>query len=184
MMTISPRAMLADYRYMRIIAIILLLGLVGCQKGNPDNESAGADSLFPTSAFHPRGGLIKLTGLYESGKAPNLNRLCIVGGRLSGHFAMVVWSGSARSCSGSGTVARRLGGLRFAMTGDSSCAFRARIHGRTIVFPTRLPAGCAYYCGDRASAAGARLTRTDATRDGAMKAKDLVGESLCEGMEE
>jgi len=120
-----------------------------------------------------------LTGLYQAGAEPLRSRLCVVAGRRSSRFGLVVWGDAGQSCSGSGFVSRDGGGLRFTMSGDSPCSIHASISGHTIIFDRPAPAGCDYYCGRGAGLAGVRLTQTGAARGAAMKAADLVGERLC-----
>ena len=85
------------------------------------------------------------------------------------------------SCSGSGSAVREGATLRLRMAGDEPCEIAATLAGGTIRLPQAVPQSCAYYCGARAQLAGAAFTRAGATVEDAMKARDLVGEPLCEG---
>jgi hypothetical protein len=66
------------------------------------------------------------------------------------------------------------------MTGDETCTIEASLKDGTIALPATLPAGCAYYCGARASLAGATFTRTGSTAADAKKATDIAGDPLCD----
>ena len=135
--------------------------------------------IWKTARPQRTAGLTNLTGRYESGRPPAVSRLCIVAARRTGRFGLVVRGPGRRSCSGSGSVTRDGGGLRFAMNGDSFCRFRATIAGTAIVFAGAVPRGCAYYCAAGAKLGGARFTQEGATRSDAMTVDDLVGEPLC-----
>jgi hypothetical protein len=63
------------------------------------------------------------------------------------------------------------------MTGDEACTVRAGFKDGVVTLPSTLPAGCAYYCGARASLAGARFTRSG---DDVKKATDIAGDPLCD----
>jgi hypothetical protein len=144
-----------------------------------DAPSAAADAPDPASS--QAGAIAGLTGLYEGGGEPR-NQMCVVKGKGGEQrFGLIVWGGSQHSCMGSGTVTRTGDRLRLAMAGDSACTIEATISGRTIKLPASVPAGCAYYCGARATLGGASLTQRDAGEAAAMRAKDIVGESLCSG---
>jgi hypothetical protein len=70
--------------------------------------------------------------------------------------------------------------LRLRMAGDEACEVEARIDGGTVTLADTIPEGCSYYCGARARFEGAVLTRRGTSAEDAMKAKDLVGDPLCE----
>jgi hypothetical protein len=123
-----------------------------------------------------------LTGLYES-SAARANQMCVIdrGAGKTG-FGLVVWGSDMNSCSGAGTVEQNGNVLRLTMTGDEACILEARIDKGVITLPDAIPEGCAYYCGPSAKLGGASFSRKGATVEDAMKAKDLVGEPLCEGL--
>lgn len=159
----------------------LLLVLAACQQQQPAGRSGGGnEAAEPTAqrrAEPPRLGT--LVGLYEGQGTPR-NQMCVVEGKGGeARFGLVVWGGNMHSCSGAGTLAKDGGKLRLAMAGDSACTIEATISGKSIRLPDKAPAGCAYYCGARASLGGAELTQTGTTENDAMKAKDLVGDPLC-----
>lgn len=161
---------------MTFLLFLFLLGLWRDWSEHPGNSIG--DETAPTQSR--RGSrLATLTGVYESGRPPAVSRLCIVPQGRNARFGLVIREAGDQSCSGSGTVTRDGGGLRFAMTGDSPCAVHAKIAGRTLIFDTRVPAGCTYYCGAGARLGGARLMQRSTRRSEAMKATDLVGEPLC-----
>ena len=158
-----------------------MLLLAGCQQ-QPAGQSGGGNDVAGKQAGQrpaepPRLGT--LVGLYEGGGTPR-NQMCVVEGKGGeARFGLVVWGGNMHSCSGAGTLAKDDGKLRLAMAGDSACTIEATISGKTVRLPEKTPAGCAYYCGARASLGGAELTQTGTTQSDAMKAKDLVGDPLC-----
>lgn len=158
----------------------LALFLAACAPQAADETNATGNE---TAAAAPAGAGNALTGLYQGGPADRPNQLCMVGGGNGPvQFGLVVWGSNMHSCSGTGTASRERDGLRLAMAGDSECAITAAFANGTITLPTSLPAGCAYYCGARAQLGGASFTRIGTTRADALKAKDLVGDSLCQGL--
>ena len=155
--------------------ILVLLALAGCSDRKAEAPQPEA-SATPAAAAG-------LTGLYESAAAQGAkSQMCIVDKGGAARFGLVVWGANQHSCSGTGSATRTGDTLRLAMTGDSDCAIDARIVGGTVTLPDAIPDGCAYYCGARADMAGVAFARAGATAADALKAKDLVGESLCQGM--
>jgi hypothetical protein len=158
----------------RLILMLLLVG--GCRA----EESAEAPKQTATLAATKAGvSSTSVTGLFEGPEGQTRNQLCMVEGEGSARFGMVVWGGNLHSCSGTGTATRSDDTLTLAMAGDSTCSIEAKVEGDTITLPATLPEGCAYYCGARARMNDASFTRTGATREDALKAKDLVGDPLC-----
>lgn len=155
-----------------------LLLLASCSRGDGDGGGNEAGVAAPKAAS---GRLTTLTGLYEGGQAQPPNQLCIVEGQGEPRFGLVVWGANQHSCSGAGTVERQGERLRLRMTGDETCTIDARISGTTVTLPASVPDGCAYYCGARASMAGASFTQQGTGAEQAGKAKDLVGDPLCTG---
>jgi hypothetical protein len=123
-----------------------------------------------------------LTGLYETRIGESANQLCMIAnGPDKARFGLVVWGSNLHSCSGSGEAVRNGDRLLLTMAGDSACRMEARMDGGIVTLATPMPAGCAYYCGARARLDGASFTRVGATKDEALKAKDLAGDPLCAG---
>ena len=161
-----------------------LLLLAACSGGDEGNNMARSDQASASAA--PKAArpgepsdLATLIGLYEGGESARPHRMCVVEEGGGTRFGLVVWGGNDHSCSGAGTVTREGATLRLAMTGDSACTISASVSGKTVTLPKQLPAGCAYYCGARATMNGVSLTQTGTTRADAAKAQDLVGEPLC-----
>lgn len=171
--------------------LIFLFLLASCQ-GGESNDSAnltGEASEDAPGSSAPAAGTAGapprtagLTGLYESGSGRSRNQLCIIQrGGGEARFGLVVWGSNMHSCSGSGSVERNGNRLRFSMAGDSSCTLEAAVEGGRVTLPSSIPEGCSYYCGAQARLAGASFNRTGSTASDAMKARDLVGDSLCAG---
>lgn len=166
---------------MRAILLLVAMLTAGCTADQVPEENGAAEGSGQVAdrlVTRPE-RLVRLTGLYEGPGPEARNQLCIVEGR-EAEFGIVVWGAAGHACSGAGTVRRNGDRLRFAMAGDSACTIDAGIDGRSIVFPDDVPSTCAYYCGARASFAGTRLTQRGASVEDARKAKDPVGEPLCE----
>jgi len=180
----EPLRRLSIGRAMKKLLIAFAI-LTGCSGGDEQqaggNASAPAQGSSPARPRAPGAALTTLTGLYEGGDVDPRNQMCIIDGdgEDDARFGLVVWGANMHSCSGVGSVSREGGTLKLTMTGDSACTIEARIEGDTIILPASVPEGCAYYCGARAKLGSARLTQNGATRDDALKAKDLVGEPLC-----
>ena len=164
-------------------SLLILLLLAGCGRGDspPDNQaSAGTSTPAPRTAAPKAAAEERLTGLYEGGAGAQKDQLCIVEKGKEARFGLIVWGGNLHSCSGAGVAVREGDRLSLRMTGDETCTIDATLKGDTIAFPAALPTGCAYYCGARASLAGARFTRTGATEAEAHKATDIAGDRLCD----
>lgn len=162
-------------------ALLMLLGaLTGCRGGggNASNDAVPAPSAQSAGPVQTD----TLTGLYEGGTGPRRNQICMIqrdGGRTS--FGLVSWGNGDTSCSGFGTATRAGDRLRLAMAGDEACRIDARIDGRRVTLPDALPQGCAYYCGPNARMTGAAFDKVGGAEADAMRAVDLVGDSLCGG---
>ncbi|TMJ15272.1 MAG: hypothetical protein E6G94_07490 [Alphaproteobacteria bacterium] len=157
---------------------LIILALVGgC--GASDRDSANAVQGNVASATPVEASSSPLAGLYQSGSDDRPNQLCILPKAGKDQFALLVWGSNMKSCSGAGTVTKQGDSLRLQMTGDSQCTFDAKLEGGKIVMPDTLPSGCSYYCAEGAHLTGATLTRIGGP-DAARKAKDFVGEPLCD----
>ena len=168
---------------MKHLLLILFL-LAGCGRADPpaDNrtepaaERAGKASPRPKAAPSTE----RLTGLYEGGAGAQKNQLCVVEKGREAEFGLIVWGGNLHSCSGAGIAVRSGERLTLRMTGDETCTIEASLKDGTIALPATLPTGCAYYCGARASLAGATFSRVGRTEAEAKKATDIAGDPLCD----
>ena len=158
--------------------LFAFLLLAGC-RGEPEEGNQTAPKATAPVRTEPT-SIASLGGLYEGGSGEPRHQMCVVQGKGGEQrFGLVVWGGNMHSCSGSGTITREGDRVRLAMAGDSACTIEAGISGKSIRLPEEVPQGCAYYCGARADLGGAELTQTGTTRQDALKAKDIVGDSLC-----
>jgi hypothetical protein len=172
---------------MKKILLILLL-LAGCGRDDQprDNRAAAPDSApSPSGRSRPdamgkEAAATRLTGLYEGGSGAQKNQLCIVEKGREAQFGLLVWGGNLHSCSGAGRAERSGGKLTLTMTGDETCRIDATLEGGAVTLPSKLPLGCAYYCGGRASMTGARFTRSGTGVADVKKARDIAGDPLCE----
>jgi hypothetical protein len=167
------------------LLILLLLAACGRDDSPAGNQAAGAPdspgraSQAGTAA--PAGADSgRLTGLYEGGAGPQRNQLCMVDKGKETRFGLLVWGGNLHSCSGAGLAVREGERLSLRMTGDETCTIEATLKDGTVTLPATLPTGCSYYCGARASLAGARFTRSGGTAADARKASDVAGDPLCD----
>ena len=169
--------------------MLAALFLASCsQSGEDDREQKSGSAVAPQPRSAPaaqpsaeKGEIASLVGLYEGGGEPR-NQMCVVKGKGGEQrFGLIVWGASQHSCMGSGTITREGDKLRLAMAGDSACTIEGTISGKTIKLPSGVPQGCSYYCGARASLGGAALTQAATGEQAALRAKDVVGESLCSG---
>ena len=167
--------------------LVAVTVLASCSSGEEQrqgsgNQSAAAEQPAPKAGAAPaKRRLTRLAGLYEGGKGDPKHQMCILderGGKQS--FGLVVWGSNMHSCAGTGTATREGDVLKLSMAGDSACTIEATISGTTVTMPQAVPQGCSYYCGAQAKLSGAALTQVGTTEADAMKAKDLVGEPLCE----
>ena len=168
-------------------SLVLLALLAGCGAADhPANRQAaasprGASGAPPPAAAAPvrPSDAPGLAGLYQSGNPTQPNQLCIADKGDSTQFGLTIWGPNMAACAGAGLAKRDGDRLTLTMTGDSACVLTAQVKSGTIVLPTQLPDGCAYYCGPKASMAGAALTLKEAGAVGAAKAKDVAGDPLC-----
>lgn len=159
------------------MALVLVAGC-GAGKEKAEDAPAGKSTGKAIQVAGPAG----LTGLYEGGGSTRPNQMCVIDkGEGSAQFGLVVWGGNMNSCAGSGTVAQKGDKLTLTMAGDQSCTIEASVQGGNVTLPDTLPSGCSYYCGAQAKMGGASFAKKGGTAEDAMKAKDLVGESLCTG---
>lgn len=168
-------------------SLLILLLAAGCGRGDQpaDNQAASsAPGAAPDAAAAGSKGTdaadTRLTGLYEGGAGAQKNQLCIIEKGSEARFGLLVWGGNLHSCSGAGVAARQGERLSLSMTGDETCTIAAVLKDGTVTLPQTLPTGCAYYCGARASLAGARFTRAGTTEADAHKATDIAGDRLCD----
>ena len=160
-------------------SLLILLLLAGCGRGDPppDNQAAAAaGSGGPVRTAPAPAESARLAGLYEGGAGEQKNQLCLVEKDGKTQFGLVVWGASLHSCSGAGEAVRDGERLSLRMTGDETCTVAATLRDGVVTLPPTLPTGCAYYCGARASLAGARFARVG---DDASKATDIAGDPLC-----
>lgn len=164
---------------MRSLVLCAFL-LAGCGSGGAGNQSERAADREADRAVEQAVQTATVTGLYEGGSGAQRSQLCIVD-RATGdsRFGLVLWGSGEASCSGAGAAVRQGATLRLAMEGDQPCTVEGRIEGANVTFAAALPPGCAYYCGARASMAGARFVKVGGTAEDAMRARDLVGDPLC-----
>jgi hypothetical protein len=162
----------------------LLLLVAGCGRGDQpaDDRAAAEGRVAAPAAGAPAAAAASasLTGLYEGGAGAQKNQLCIVEKGKEARFGLLVWGANLHSCSGAGQAVREGERLSLRMTGDETCTIAATMKDGVVSLPQTLPTGCAYYCGARASLAGARFTRTSATEADAHKATDIAGDPLCD----
>ncbi|HEY0131984.1 MAG TPA: hypothetical protein VGB57_11325 [Allosphingosinicella sp.] len=169
----------------KILPLLLLLAACGRDDAPAGNqaapESGGPAASKPgSSASSPASAQARLTGLYEGGAGAQKNQMCIVEKGNDTEFGLVVWGGNMHSCSGAGRAVRRGERLTLTMTGDETCTIDATLRDGIVQLPDSLPLGCAYYCGARASLAGARFSRTGSSEADSKKARDIAGDPLCD----
>jgi hypothetical protein len=171
---------------MKKTLLILLLLLAACGRDDPaaDNRVApgpgGPATSKPKTPGAPPAAGTSLAGLYEGGSGAQKNQMCIVEKGGDTQFGLLVWGGNMHSCSGAGRAARKGGRLILTMTGDETCTIDASLQDGIVTLPASLPLGCAYYCGARASLAGASFKKSGSSEADSKKAKDIAGDPLCE----
>jgi hypothetical protein len=166
---------------------LILLLLAACGRDDPaaDNRAApgpgGPQASKPgASASSPAEPGTRLAGLYEGGSGAQKNQMCIVEKGGEAQFGLLVWGGNLSSCSGAGRALRKGETLTLTMTGDETCTIQAGLKDGKVTLPAKLPLGCAYYCGARASMAGASFTKSGSSPADVKKATDIAGDPLCE----
>jgi len=166
--------------------LLILLALAACGRDDPaaNNQSAPesgrAAAGGPSASPSPKAAETRLTGLYEGGSGAQKNQMCIVEKGGGAQFGLLVWGGNLHSCSGAGRAVHEGERLTLTMTGDETCTIDATLRDGKVTLPATLPLGCAYYCGARASFAGASFTRAGSGEAEAKKATDIAGDPLCD----
>lgn len=163
------------------IALLVLIALAGC-RGEGEGNGAGA-SASGGGGSAKAAQTATLTGLYESGEGARRNQMCMIEREGRGtNFGFVTWGPGDKNCSGSGVATREGNVLRLRLDGDESCALNAETDGRRVTLPANIPAECQrYYCGTGAQMSGARFDKVAGEQADALRATDLVGETLCGG---
>ncbi len=162
---------------MRKLLILACFLAAGCDQEGGPSGNAGGNRI----ATMPRGVPVQtatLTGLYETAGSPP-SQLCITEQGGAARFGLVIRRSGRPGCSGAGTATRAGTSLRLVMDGDSPCTIEARIEGRRVIFPAALPRGCSYYCAAGAGAEGTVFAKTGGTPEDARRARDIVGDPLC-----
>jgi hypothetical protein len=167
-----------------LVALALVAGCGASHGGNnqaaaPAAQGRGGGSTAAAPQTARPSDAPGLAGLYQGGDPRHPNQLCIADKGDSAQFGLTVWAPGLAACSGLGLARAEGGGLTLTMTGDSACTMRAEVRNGTLTLPAAVPEGCAYYCGPRASFAGATFALTEAGAAGAAKAKDPAGDPLC-----
>jgi hypothetical protein len=164
--------------------LLILLLLAACGRDDPaaNDQSAPGGPAAHESAGRPApaspgDSKTRLAGLYEGGSSAQKNQMCIVEKGGEAQFGLLVWGGNLHSCSGAGRAVRSGDRLTLTMTGDETCTIEASLKDGVVTLPARLPLGCDYYCGARASLAGATFSRAG---DDVKKATDIAGDPLCD----
>lgn len=116
-----------------------------------------------------------ITGLY----ARETDRVCIVPAASGWRVGVFVDYGDQQSCGGSGTITRVGETLHLSFPAADGCAFDARFDGDRIVFPGRVPDGCARLCSRRASIAGLDVDQLSDSVSEASTLRDGRGRLLC-----
>jgi hypothetical protein len=168
-------------------SLLILLLLAACGRDDPaaENRAApesggpAASGSRPSSSTPAKAGT-RLAGLYEGGSGAQKNQMCIVEKGREAQFGLLVWGGNLHSCSGAGRAVRNGERLTLTMTGDETCTVNATLRDGIVTLPATLPLGCAYYCGARASFAGASFTKSGSSEADIRKAKDIAGDPLCD----
>ncbi len=167
--------------------LLILMLLAACGRDDPaaDNGAAahsgglaGSKARSVPSSEAEAG--TRLAGLYEGGSGTQKNQMCIVEKGGEAQFGLLVWGGNEHSCSGAGRALRKGERLTLTMTGDETCTIDATLRDGVVTLPESLPLGCAYYCGARASFAGASFRKSGSSEADAKKATDIAGDPLCE----
>jgi hypothetical protein len=167
-------------------SLLILFLLASCGRDDPaaENRTApGPDAPAASKSNPPEASgsaQTRLAGLYEGGSGAQKNQMCIVEKGGGAQFGMLVWGGNLSSCSGAGRAVRKGERLTLTMTGDETCTIDATFRDGTLTLPATLPLGCAYYCGARASFAGASFTKSGSSEADVKKATDIAGDPLCE----
>ncbi len=169
---------------MRTALLVALAVLGGCSDRAPERDTAaatGAGAALEAAAIAT--GVIAdpnstdPTGLYARGG----DRLCILPATEDFRIGVDVDYGDGQQCSASGIATRQGERLRVRFDGKDDCDFDARFEGDRVVFPGKLPKGCAAYCTGRASLSGLEVERLSDSVSEARAMRGERGPPLCGG---
>ncbi|WP_315760188.1 hypothetical protein [Sphingomonas sp. Y38-1Y] len=161
----------------RWISLALLLG--ACGGGTPAGEGGATDAGLEEAA-RERGlvgdpGQAPLTGLY----ARATDRICIVERGGGARIGIVSDYGDGLACAAAGTATRRSEAIAVELGTTGDCRFDAAFDGERIVFPARLPDGCARFCSPRASMSAVSVERLSASASEASALRDHRDRAVC-----
>ncbi len=140
--------------------MLSLLVLAACRQQAQDDDGAFRNASVAAAS--------EATTTYSgSGR----NQLCLKGQRTG---FIVYASRGDTNCSVRGTFERSGSKLVIMPDGDSECRIEAREDGSSLALGP-LPPACAYYCGPKASFAGAIFDMVPASRP----VTDFAGDPLC-----
>ncbi len=160
-----------------MVPLFLLLPLAACgtesrRATEPHAGNENVTAVPPVQTDDP-------VGLFEDRRDPVASQLCVVGDGPEYRFGLILRSATG-ACGGAGTLTRNGARIRLEMAGDRDCALDARMEGQRLILPAAVGAGCAYYCAPGATLANARFEKTGGTEQAALRARDPVGDPLCE----
>ena len=167
---------------MRAALLLALAVLGGCSDRTPGRNMAaatGAGAELEAAAIAagviPDPNSTDPTGLYSRGT----DRLCVLPAAEDFRIGIDVDYGDGQHCSASGTARRDGERLRVRFEGTGDCGFDARFEGDRVVFPGKLPKGCAVYCTGRASLSGLEVDRLSSSASEARAMRGAGGRLLC-----
>jgi hypothetical protein len=160
---------------MRLAGAALLL-LAGCGSGGGE-ESAGArlEAAAIERGVIPGPDSLRVVGAYGRGA----DRACVIerGGALK--LGVDVAYGGNLGCTARGTAKQDGEDIEITLDGSEECRFTARFDGDELVFPGRLPDGCASFCDAPASLAGLTVDRLSDAAAEVRAMRGQQGSLLC-----
>lgn len=167
---------------MRAGVLIGLAVLAGCSDRSAEHDVAaatGAGAELEAAAI--AAGVVAdpnstdPTGLYARGS----DRLCVLPAAENFRIGIDVDYGDGQRCSATGAAERDGERLHVRLEGKRDCDFDARFEGDRVVFPGKLPDGCASYCSGRASLAGMEADRLSDSASEARAMRGAGGKLVC-----
>lgn len=152
---------------------MLVLAACSGEVRQPSNAPPDLERAAIRAGLIPDPKSADIAGLY----ARDTDRLCIVRAGNGYRAGAYVDYGDNLNCSAQGPVARAGEVLSFNFAPD--CQIDARFEGDRIVFPGRVPEGCAHRCTRRASLAALDVERLSDSPAEAATLRDAKGKLLC-----
>lgn len=165
------------------VAINILAGLSACDNGEAErNDTAGSalEQAAIERGLIPGADVLIFDGRYERRSDIGIDRFCSFEENGEHRIGAYAAFGPNSFCEARGKAKRDGELVEIAFAEEGTCEFDARFDGIELVFPGKLPDGCAAYCTDRASFSGVSFFFVEEGVDAARTVPGRKFTRLCE----